>query len=127
MINTTTWKTDELYRIVNADDLHISPLRDDGKSYGTPTWIWSVAVDGALYVRPYNGKKSSWFQAAMKQKNGRIRAAGLTKEVTFELADSKLHDAIDEAYRNKYNDSPYLAPMIASGPRATTVKIVPLG
>jgi hypothetical protein len=22
---------------------------------GTPTWIWSVVVDGQLYVRGYNG------------------------------------------------------------------------
>ena len=34
-----------------ADDLHISPFREDGVTYGTPTWIWSVAVDDALYVR----------------------------------------------------------------------------
>lgn len=38
-----------------SDDLHISPFREDGKTYGTPTWIWSVVVDGGLYVRAYNG------------------------------------------------------------------------
>jgi len=47
-----TWSKDELMRIAEADDLHIAPFRDDGVTYGTPTWIWSVAVDGALYVRP---------------------------------------------------------------------------
>ena len=46
-----TWPKDELSKIAAADDLHISPLREDGKTYGTPTWIWSVAVEGALYVR----------------------------------------------------------------------------
>jgi hypothetical protein len=45
------WDHAELKRIAQADDLHIAPLRDDGKIYGTPTWIWSVAVDGELYVR----------------------------------------------------------------------------
>ena len=40
------WSIDELRKIAEADDLHISPLRDDGMTYGTPTWIWSVAVDG---------------------------------------------------------------------------------
>jgi hypothetical protein len=44
------WPKDELRKIAEADDLHISPFREDGKTYGTPTWIWSVAVDGALYV-----------------------------------------------------------------------------
>ncbi|MBV8228112.1 MAG: DUF2255 family protein [Verrucomicrobia bacterium] len=43
-------------RIAQVDDLHISPLREDGVTYGTPTWIWSVAVEGALYVRAYNGQ-----------------------------------------------------------------------
>ena len=51
-----TWAQDELKRISEADDLHISPLRDDGATYGTPTWIWSVVMDGALYVRSYNGQ-----------------------------------------------------------------------
>jgi hypothetical protein len=45
------WLKDELRRIGETDDLHISPFREDGTTYGTPTWIWSVVVDGALYVR----------------------------------------------------------------------------
>ncbi len=50
------WSKDELRKIAAADDLHIAPFREDGVTYGTPTWIWSVAVDNALYVRGYNGK-----------------------------------------------------------------------
>ena len=45
---TSTWTEDELRRIVEADDLHIAPLRPDGRTYGTATWIWCVAVDGDL-------------------------------------------------------------------------------
>ncbi len=41
---------------VEADDLHIAPFREDGVTPGTPTWIWSVAVGGDLYVRGYNGQ-----------------------------------------------------------------------
>jgi hypothetical protein len=37
----TTWSNDELRKVAEADDLHISPFREDGKTYGTPTWIWS--------------------------------------------------------------------------------------
>jgi hypothetical protein len=40
-----TWSKDELRRIAEADDLHISPFREDGVRYGTPTRIWNVAVD----------------------------------------------------------------------------------
>jgi len=80
----STWSKHELRKIAEADDLHISRFREDGVTYGTPTWIWSVAVDDALYVRGYNGQRSRWYEAAVQQKAGRIIAAGMTKEVTFE-------------------------------------------
>jgi hypothetical protein len=119
------WSKDELQKIAEADDLHISPFRADGATYGTPTWIWSVAVDGGLYVRGYNGQDSRWYQAAIRQKAGRIRAAGMTKEVIFEATDGPLKDQIDDAYRLKYRGSPYLSPMIGARARAATVKIMP--
>jgi hypothetical protein len=75
----TAWPKDELKKIAETDDLHIAPFREDGKTYGTPTWIWSVVVDDSLYVRPYNGQKSRWYKAALRQKSGRITAAGMTK------------------------------------------------
>ena|SRR5215831_13866804 len=120
-----TWLKDELSRISESDDLHISPFREDGETYGTPTWIWSVAVGDALYVRPYNGKKSRWHQSAMRQKAGRITAAGMTKEVTFEPIDGPINDLVDNAYRAKYRGSPYLPPMIGARARSATVKVMP--
>jgi len=119
------WSKEELRKIVEADDLHISPLREDGKTYGTPTWIWNVAVDGDLYARAYNGTGSRWFKAAMQQKAGRIVAAGVTREVSFEPVAGSMNDRIDAAYRAKYKGSPYLAPMIGAKARAATVKIIP--
>jgi len=123
----SAWSTDELRRIAEADDLHISPFREDGVTYGTPTWIWSVAVDGELYVRAYNGQDSSWYKAALRQQAGRITAAGLTKEVTFEPVEGAVNDRIDDAYREKYKGSPYLAPMIGARARSATVKVTPRG
>ncbi len=119
------WKTHELRRIPGSDDLHIAPFREDGATYGTPTWIWSVAVDGALYVRAYNGQNSRWYQAALRQKAGRITAAGMTKDVTFAPVDGSINDRIDDAYRAKYRGSPYLQPMIGGGARHATVKVMP--
>jgi hypothetical protein len=121
----STWPKDELRKIAATDDLHISPFREDGKTYGTPTWIWSVVVDDAIYVRAYNGQDSRWYQAALRQKAGRIRAAGMTKEVSFEPVNGALNDRIDAAYRAKYKASPYLKPMIGPSARSATVKIVP--
>jgi hypothetical protein len=121
------WSKDELRKIAEADDLHISPFREDGVTYGTPTWIWSVAVDGILYVRGYNGQGSRWHQAALRQKAGRISAAGMTKEVAFEPVDGPVNDLVDDAYRAKYRGSPYLGPMIGARARSATVKVVPRG
>src|SRR5260370_40667110 len=120
-----TWSKEELRKIAEADDLHIAPFRDDGVTYGTPTWIWSVAVDGALYVRAYNGQNSRWYQAAVRQKAGRITAAGLTKEVAFEPVDGPINDLLDDAYRQKYGESPYLRPMIGPSARSATVRVMP--
>jgi hypothetical protein len=122
-----TWPKGELRKIAERDDLQIAPLREDGVTYGTPTWIWSVAAGDHLYVRAYNGKNSRWYQAAMRQKAGRIAAAGMTKEVTFEPVDGPINDRIDEAYRAKYRSSEYLSPMISARARSATVKVMPRG
>jgi len=120
-----SWFKDELRRIAEADDLRISPFREDGRTYGTPTWIWSVVVDEALYVRAYNGQDSRWHQAALRQKAGRVTVAGLRKEVTFDPVDGPINDRIDVAYRAKYQGSPYLKPMIGARARSATVKVMP--
>jgi len=118
------WSKDELTRISVSDDLHISPFRDGGVTYGTPTWIWSVVVDGALFVRGYNGQASRWYQAALKQKAGCISAAGMTADVTFEpVADPAINDRIDDAYRVKYAGSRYLDPMIGARARTATIRV----
>ena len=123
----TIWPKKELGNIATTDDLHIAPFRVDGKTYGTPTWIWSVVVDGALYVRAYNGKASRWYQAALREKAGRISTAGMTKDVAFAPIEGALNDRIDEAYRLKYHDSRYLAPMIGNRARAATMEVKPRG
>ena len=82
-------------------------------------------MDDALYVRGYNGQNSRWYQAAVQQKAGRIFAAGMTKEVVFEPIDGTINKGIDEAYRAKYDSSPYLSPMIGKRARSATVRIMP--
>jgi hypothetical protein len=112
-------------QIATNDDLHVSPFREDGVTYGTPTWIWSVAVGEELFVRAYNGQKSRWYQAAIRQKAGRITAAGMTRQVTFEPMNGASNDRIDDAYREKYKVSPYLSAMIGARARAATLRVVP--
>lgn len=120
-----TWTPDELRKIADSDDLHVSPLRENGITYGTPTWIWSVVLDGSLYVRAYYGVDSSWYQAARRQKAGRIKAAGMVKEVAFEPVEGVFNDRIDDAYAAKYRGHAYLSSMTSPRARATTMRIVP--
>jgi hypothetical protein len=121
----TRWPADDLRKIADAEGLHITPFREDGVTYGLPSWIWSVAVDGELYVRAYNGKKSRWYQAGMRLRAGRIMAAGMISDVRFEPVDGPVNDRIDDAYSAKYRGSSYLNAMICEPARAATVRITP--
>jgi hypothetical protein len=76
-------------------------------------------------VRAYSGRQSRWYQAAVRQSAGRITAAGLTKEVTFEPVEGPINDLVDAAYRRKYRGSPYLNPMIQAQARLATVRVMP--
>lgn len=118
--------TEEIKQIAQQDDFHIAPFRADGETYGTLTWIWSVAVKGNLYVRAYNGTNSRWYKSAMSQKAGKITGAGMEKQVRFEpVTDEALNKKIDEAYRQKYSSSSYLSSMISDRAKAATVQILP--
>jgi hypothetical protein len=61
----------------------------------------------------------------MRQKAGRISAAGITKEVSFEPVGGATLERIDDAYNAKYKASQYLSPMLDKSVRAATVRIVP--
>jgi len=121
----TVWSKAELRKIADTDEMHVSPLRDDGVSYATPTLIWGVVVEDAVYVRGYHGRRSRWYQAAKRRMAGRVTVGGLTKGVSFEPVDGLLNDRIDDAYRMKYRNSPYLAAMISTRARSATARVAP--
>ena len=122
----TTWTSDELNKIGTAQELEIAPRRRDGSVRKSVT-IWVVRVGDDLYVRSYKGHSGVWFRAAQMSHEGRIRAGGVEKDVTFvEETNPGLNDQIDTAYRSKYQRYPqYVAPMVTAEVRATTIKLVP--
>ena len=121
-----TWSDEQLSAFAQANDFHVAPYRADGKTLGTPTYIWSVVTDGGLFIRAYSGQGSSWYQAALSQKEGQIELTGETFDVAFEpVASEALNDRIDEAYKSKYADSSYLTPMISDRARGATVQVKP--
>jgi hypothetical protein len=120
-----SWSKDDLRAITENDDLYVSPFREDGTTYGTPTQTWALVVEGDVYVRAANGQESRWYRAAMGQKAGRVRVADTYYEVTFERADDDVSDAIDAAYEAKYPGSTAVPIMLGEGPKSASVRIAP--
>ena len=118
------WTADALDTIGAADELRIAALRADG-SLRPYTTIWVVRVGSDLYVRSYRGRDGAWFRSVLRRPEGRIRAGGLTRDVTFaELADAD-QAAIDQAYRSKYarHGAEYVDPMVNAAARAATLRL----
>ncbi|MET7527561.1 DUF2255 family protein [Streptomyces sp900116325] len=122
----TSWSPADLRTITENTDLFVAPFRADGTTYGTPTQTWALVVDGDVYVRAANGQSSSWHQAAVSQRAGRVRVAGDFHDVVFEPAGGgDLDAAIDASYEAKYPGSDAVPIMQADGPKAATVRISP--
>ena len=122
----TEWTGDELTKIGNAEELQIASLRHDG-TLRKPVTIW-VAPDGDhLYVRSVKGPAATWFRGTQERHEGRIRAGGIEKDVTFVDADHEIDDEVDAAYRAKYRRyaGSILNSVLTPQARSTTVKLLP--
>jgi hypothetical protein len=122
-----TWSPDQLTRFATARDCRVAPFREDGKTPGTPTVVWSVVTESGLYIRAYSGRSSSWYQAAVREQAGQLHLDGHTHDVRFEaVADNAPEQAeIDAAYQQKYHTSGYLGAMVSSRARGATVRVLP--
>lgn len=123
----TKWTDEQLQYFKDQDDFHVSPYYSDGKTYGTPTWIWSVAAEGDLYIRAWNGQDSRWYQSAVEQGAGQMVIQGVSYPVYYTpvRTDKQLTEKINQAYQDKYGGSEYLPPMLEEGPVSATVKVTP--
>jgi hypothetical protein len=119
------WSADQLKAINENKDLYVSPFREDGTTYGTPTQTWALVVGGNVYVRAANGQNSRWYQAAVARKAGRVRVASQYYDVVFEPAGDDDADAIDAAYEAKYPGSSAVPIMQGPGPKSASVRISP--
>jgi hypothetical protein len=69
------------------------------------TGVWVVVVKGRVFVRSWNDKPTGWHQAFLEQPLGAIQVPG-GREIPVrakKVRGDRLFDAIDEAYREKYN------------------------
>jgi hypothetical protein len=122
----TGWTSDELTKIEAADELEIASIRRDDRLRNLVT-IWVVRLGDDLYVRSVNGRTGAWFRGTQVRHEGRIRAGGVEKDVTFVDTDDGINDQIDDAFRSKYRR---YAPSIVGSvltpeARSATIKLVP--
>jgi hypothetical protein len=120
------WTNEELEKIAAADELELASTRSDG-SLRKPVTIWVVRYGDDLYVRSVRGRSSAWFRGVQDNHEGHIGAGGIEKDVRFVEADEDVNDAIDAAYRKKYDryDARYVDPIVEPDVRAATIRLVP--
>ncbi|ROS75456.1 DUF2255 family protein [Cellulomonas sp. PhB143] len=118
-----TWNTDDLAAIDGVDEIHVAAHQDDGTLAASRT-IWSVVVDGVLYVRSVRGVSGAWYQDVRRTGTGRLDAGDVQADVTFGRDDE--HDpAIDAAYHAKYGDGPHVLAITNPEATATTLRVEP--
>src|SRR5271154_6335780 len=98
----TTWTSEQLQQIGNAEELQLASARDDGtlRAYVT---MWVVRAGDDLYVRSAGGPDRPWYRQATTAGRGRIRAGGVERDVTFAPVTEAAQDGIDAAYHSKYH------------------------
>ena len=96
------WTADELARIGLATELDIASRRPDGTLRPFIT-IWVVRVGGDVFVRSAYGYANPWFQRALASAEGRIRAGGIERDVTFDTPGPEIAGRVSDAYRAKYD------------------------
>jgi hypothetical protein len=122
----TQWTRDELTKIGSAEELQIASLRRDG-TLRKPVTIWVVIYDNSLCVRSVKGPTAAWFRGTQERHEGRIRAGGVEKDVTFVEAGHDIDDEVDAAYRAKYRRyaGNILNSVLTPQARSTTIKLEP--
>ena len=116
-----TWTSEELDRISRAE-LHLATRRRDGGLSRYVT-MWVVRADESLYVRSAYGPGNPWYQRATAAGEGRVRAGGVERDVTFESSESAVQGDIDSAYHAKYDRyGPQIVGSV-TGPEAHAVTV----
>jgi hypothetical protein len=121
------WTDDELARIGEANELQLTSRQPDG-ALRPYTTMWVVRVGDDLYVRSAGGPGRPWYRHALASGRGRLRAAGVERDVVFAAAaDPNVHDALDETYHAKYDRYGPGPVSHVTGPSAHPVTIRLLG
>jgi hypothetical protein len=117
-----TWTPEELDRIGRAQELHLATRgRDGGLSRYVTMWV--VRAYDMLYVRSAYGPANPWYRRATAAGEGRVRAGGAERDVTFAPADDAVQGDIDAVYHAKYDRYGPQIVRSVTGPQAHAVTI----
>ena len=122
----TTWPRDELERIGDVKELQLASRRPDGSLRPYVT-MWVVRAGDGLYVRSAYGPGNPWYRRATASGSGRIRAAGVERDVCFAQASAEVQGDIDAAYHAKYDSyGPRIVGSVTGpGAHRVTIRLVP--
>lgn len=122
----TVWTSEELDQVGKAEELEIASLRQDG-TLRKPVTIWVVRLGDGLYVRSAYKRSAAWFRATQVRHEGRVKAGGIDKDVTFVDVNPAIDDQIDAAYRTKYHrhGAEYVNMVTTPEARSATLKLMP--
>jgi hypothetical protein len=122
----SSWGPDELARIGRVNELQVASHRHDGSLRPFVT-IWAVRSGDELYVRSAHGPNNGWYRRARASGEGRIRAAGVERAVTFEEAPTAVASAVTAAYHFKYDryGAAIVGTVVSPEAEQMTLRLVP--
>jgi hypothetical protein len=91
--------------------------------------IWSVVVEGRVFVRSWSIKPRSWYRSFLEEPCGAIKVGSREIPVrAIRTRTDRLKDAVSRAYLAKYNTRgsiKYARDLGSAKSRATTTELVP--
>ena len=122
----TAWSSDELTRIAEATELRLASRRPDGSMRPFVT-MWVVRSGDDLYVRSAYGRSNPWFRRALASGEGRIRVAGVERDVAFEEPGPSVDADLDQAYHAKYDryGQALVGTVVSPEAARSTIRLVP--
>ncbi len=92
--------------------------------------IWSVVVEGRVFVRSWSLKPKSWYRTFLEDPRGIIQVGNRKIRVrAVHTRSERLKDAVSQAYKEKYNTPgsvKYVRDLARAKSRNTTTEITPL-
>ena len=115
--------------VAAIDESKILGIRAGARADHRFIGVWSVVVDGRVFIRSWTVKPDGWYYAFLKDARGAIQVGGREIRVRAVRARSeRIRDAVERAYADKYSTPgslKYVRGFRTPRRRETTVEFVP--